>query len=299
MKPVLRLDPAVVRRARALAKKAGKPVVALARTHTTVSVERAVLRLGGIGGADVDGIPWVNRLVDEVQAQVGLEHGVALPVYDALLHGAHDGPHHPGAEGGRRLDCLPRPGRQGRRPAPSGPRPRRSAPGITRIDRNRASPRSADPPARRPAAEAVDLPDRRDRRHLRGHPAGAGRRPRGRRHRRGDPLDRSVAARLRARGRDPRGLRRHVRDPGELPADAGGAGRREPRAQALRPAHELRLRPVHAGDRDAGRARAARHDAQRLDVRDPVPRHQPDPDLRRPAVLPAGARPRRDHHQHR
>ena len=89
MKPVLRLDPAVVRRARALAKKAGKPVVALARTHTTVSVERAVLRLGGIGGADVDGIPWVNRLVDEVQAQVGLEHGVALPVYDALLHGAH------------------------------------------------------------------------------------------------------------------------------------------------------------------------------------------------------------------
>ena len=50
---------------------------------------------------------------------------------------------------------------------------------------------------------------------------------------------------------------------------------------------------------DAGRARAARHDAQRLDVRDPLPRHQPGPHLRRPAVQPAGARPRRDHHQHR
>ena len=71
------------------------------------------------------------------------------------------------------------------------------------------------------------------------------------------------------------------------------------RARPLRAAHQLRLRAVHARDRDAGRARAARHDAQRLDVRDPLPRHQPDPHLRRPAVQPAGPRPRRDHHQHR
>ena len=71
------------------------------------------------------------------------------------------------------------------------------------------------------------------------------------------------------------------------------------RARPLRAADQLRVRAVHAGDRRPGRARAARHDAQRLDVRDPLPRHQPDPHLRRPAVLPAGARPRRDHHQHR
>ena len=80
----LDLDPATVRRARRLAARAGKPVVELARTHTTVSVERAVLRLAGITGADPDGIPWVNRLVDAVAADVGLGHGVALPVYDAL-----------------------------------------------------------------------------------------------------------------------------------------------------------------------------------------------------------------------
>ena len=67
----------------------------------------------------------------------------------------------------------------------------------------------------------------------------------------------------------------------------------------LRPADQLRLRAVHARDRDAGRARAPGHDAQRLDVRDPLPRHQPDPHLHRPALRPAGARPRRDHHQHR
>ena len=83
----LELDPAVVRRARTLARQAGRPIVALARTHTTVSVERAVLRLAGLTGADPDGIPWVNRLVDAVRSEVGLEHGVALPVWDALLTG--------------------------------------------------------------------------------------------------------------------------------------------------------------------------------------------------------------------
>jgi beta-lysine 5,6-aminomutase alpha subunit len=81
----LELDPAVVRRARTLARKAGAPVVRTARTHSTVSVERAVLRLAGLAGADVEGIPWVNRLVDAVRADCGLEHGVALPVWDTLL----------------------------------------------------------------------------------------------------------------------------------------------------------------------------------------------------------------------
>ncbi|GIF16039.1 lysine 5,6-aminomutase subunit alpha [Actinoplanes teichomyceticus] len=79
----LDLDPRIVARARALAAKAGQPVVDLARSHTTVSVERAVLRLAGVHGADSDGIPWVNRLVDAVRADVGLGHGVAVPVFHA------------------------------------------------------------------------------------------------------------------------------------------------------------------------------------------------------------------------
>ncbi|MFB9238234.1 lysine 5,6-aminomutase subunit alpha [Plantactinospora siamensis] len=79
----LGLDPAVVARARELARSAGQPVVDLARSHTTVSVERAVLRLAGVSGADPEGIPWVNRLVDAVVADVGLGHGVALPVFEA------------------------------------------------------------------------------------------------------------------------------------------------------------------------------------------------------------------------
>jgi beta-lysine 5,6-aminomutase alpha subunit len=83
---LLTLDPVVVRKARALARQAGRPVVKLARSRTTVSVERAGLRLAGLSGADVEGIPWVNRLTDAVRADVGLEHGVAVPVWHALRH---------------------------------------------------------------------------------------------------------------------------------------------------------------------------------------------------------------------
>ena len=87
---MLELDPVTIRKARTLARKAGAPVVSLATRHTTVSVERAVLRLAGLEGADVEGIPWVNRLVDVVREQVGLEHGVSLPVWDAMLSSNDD-----------------------------------------------------------------------------------------------------------------------------------------------------------------------------------------------------------------
>jgi beta-lysine 5,6-aminomutase alpha subunit len=90
MRGKLDLDPAVVRKARSLARQAGRPIVELARKHTTVSVERATLRLAGLRGADADGIPWVNRLLDAVTADTGLEHGIAVPVWDALVRGEAD-----------------------------------------------------------------------------------------------------------------------------------------------------------------------------------------------------------------
>ena len=100
----LTLDPTLVARARELAALAAQPVVDLAHRHTTVSVERAVLRLagltgtdpvtgegaaggGGVGGNPVDRVPWANRVVDAVREQVGLESGVALPVWHALASG--------------------------------------------------------------------------------------------------------------------------------------------------------------------------------------------------------------------
>lgn len=89
----LGLDPATVRRARALAARVGEPIVALAKAHTTVAVERATLRLAGLSGADPDGIPWVNRLMDVARADLGedaLAYGVSLPVWDALVRGEAD-----------------------------------------------------------------------------------------------------------------------------------------------------------------------------------------------------------------
>ncbi|MEZ5094879.1 MAG: lysine 5,6-aminomutase subunit alpha [Nocardioides sp.] len=83
----LHLDRRRVAHARKLARKVGKPIVRLAQQHTTVSVERATLRLAGLSGADTEGTPWANRLVDAVRADVGLEHGVSLPVWDALRRG--------------------------------------------------------------------------------------------------------------------------------------------------------------------------------------------------------------------
>ena len=43
----LGLDPMMVSAARHLARIAGQPIVDMARSHSTVSVERAVLRLAG------------------------------------------------------------------------------------------------------------------------------------------------------------------------------------------------------------------------------------------------------------
>jgi beta-lysine 5,6-aminomutase alpha subunit len=85
----LGLNPDVVAEARRLAAEVGRPIVDLARTHTTVSVERAVLRLAGLDGADAEGMPWVNRLTDAVRGSAGLEHGVALPVWHALADGGY------------------------------------------------------------------------------------------------------------------------------------------------------------------------------------------------------------------
>ena len=133
---LLHLDQRTVRRARKLAAKASAPVVRLARTHTTTSVERAVLRLAGLTGADAEGIPWVNRLVDAVRAEVGLEHGVALPVYDALTRADHPdllSLAQKAATGGAQFRVPT--GRDAERSARAARRA--VATGIARIDRNR------------------------------------------------------------------------------------------------------------------------------------------------------------------
>ncbi|WP_025274520.1 lysine 5,6-aminomutase subunit alpha [Haloglycomyces albus] len=80
----LPLNPELVERARQLAASAATPIVDMAHTHTTVSVERATLRLAGLEGADTEGIPWVNRLTDTVAEQVGLHDGVSETIFHQL-----------------------------------------------------------------------------------------------------------------------------------------------------------------------------------------------------------------------
>jgi beta-lysine 5,6-aminomutase alpha subunit len=147
---LLGLDQRTVRRARALAARATAPVIELARTHTTTSVERAVLRLAGLRGADAEGIPWVNRLVDAVSSDVGLAHGVALPVWHELRRGSYADLGElaqKAAAGGVRF-ALPE-GTQHRSAAAAARRAVGS--GLTVIDRNRRTRQSmlrrlGDPP---------------------------------------------------------------------------------------------------------------------------------------------------------
>ena len=144
----LHLDPALVARARELAALAAQPVIDLAHRHTTVSVERAVLRLAGLTGTDPvtgeggnpeDRVPWVNRVVDAVRDQVGLESGVALPVWHALASGSA-------------RTCRPSPSRSApARPASSCP----PAPTPTAPARPPARPRPPGSPGSTPTGAAA------------------------------------------------------------------------------------------------------------------------------------------------
>ncbi len=113
------------------------------------------------------------------------------------------------------------------------------------------------------------------------------------------PGDRPVAPRLRAPRGHHRGLRRHLRHPGELQDHPPRPRRGDRGGRPLHPADELLVGAVHGGDRVDGRGRAARHAAQRRDVRHPLSRHQQVPHLRRSVRVAAVHRARWHRHQHR
>ena len=86
----LRIDAESVRECRELAAEIARPIEQLAAEHTTVSIERACLRLVGVDGTDGEGaeaVPLPNRVVDEVHAGVGLDRGVLLPFFHAVESG--------------------------------------------------------------------------------------------------------------------------------------------------------------------------------------------------------------------
>lgn len=81
----LRIPPDLVDEARQLANEIVKPVQAYILEHSTVSVERTVLRLYGVDGVDEAEVPYPNLLVDDVLRAGQLGQGISRFYANALL----------------------------------------------------------------------------------------------------------------------------------------------------------------------------------------------------------------------
>ena len=79
----LKLPLSKIDQARKLATSITKPVEDFIAGHTTVTVERATLRLAGADGANAEGVPVPNLIVDQVRGR--LEDGALLPYVNALV----------------------------------------------------------------------------------------------------------------------------------------------------------------------------------------------------------------------
>lgn len=88
MEPKLGLPPERIDRARDLAVQIVAPVQRFIDAHTTVTVERATLRLAGADGADADGVPVPNLVVDQLKDR--LEEGALKYYVNALVRTGED-----------------------------------------------------------------------------------------------------------------------------------------------------------------------------------------------------------------
>ncbi|BDG06332.1 lysine 5,6-aminomutase subunit alpha [Anaeromyxobacter oryzae] len=88
--PDLHLDRAKVDRCRALADQVTAQVLELVRRHTTVSIERTVLRLYGLHDAGPRGVPLVNLAVDALHERGLLDRGAAYWMGYVVRRGATD-----------------------------------------------------------------------------------------------------------------------------------------------------------------------------------------------------------------
>jgi beta-lysine 5,6-aminomutase alpha subunit len=78
------VEPSAIARARELARSAAQGVQAFIDRHTTVSIERTVLRLLGISGAGSRGAPLANLIVDRLREAGVLHQGAAYWLARAL-----------------------------------------------------------------------------------------------------------------------------------------------------------------------------------------------------------------------
>src|SRR3954452_6378893 len=86
----LPIDESMVAECRTLAARVAQGVQDFIDRHTTVSIERTVLRAYGVDGANPDGVPLVNTCVERLLAAGGLGAGIAYWLGRALARGAAD-----------------------------------------------------------------------------------------------------------------------------------------------------------------------------------------------------------------
>ncbi len=82
----LGLDPAKISRAREAAAQIADEMDGFIRARTTVALERATLRLYGVDGADDEGIPYPNLVLEALDEAGMLADGITLPFARALAH---------------------------------------------------------------------------------------------------------------------------------------------------------------------------------------------------------------------
>src|SRR5262245_63685800 len=85
---ILPIEPGLVDACRTLAADVATEVQRFIDRHTTVGVERTVARAYGVVGADAEGTPLCNTLVDRLHAAGLVGRGVAYFLGRALLEGA-------------------------------------------------------------------------------------------------------------------------------------------------------------------------------------------------------------------
>ena len=90
------LNPEQVARLKKTAKEIAGEVQQFIDKHSTISVERTLLRLYGVDGVDDENVPLPNRLVEMLDDKKKLEGGVSrnrrcCAVLDAQRHGAMQG----------------------------------------------------------------------------------------------------------------------------------------------------------------------------------------------------------------
>lgn len=81
----VRLDNREIERAREAARQIAGEVSGKIEKYTTVAVERSILRLLGVDGETPEGIPRVNRIIDELAQKQVLNRGAAFWFVNALV----------------------------------------------------------------------------------------------------------------------------------------------------------------------------------------------------------------------